>query len=113
MSQKRMWRVVYRKLLLVMVAGTLMSANAYGQEDHKSMHMDTNMQMGEMNAASVFLMNLSSGTAMNQQAWPMPMLMKSYGSWNAMFMGQGFILDTQQSGPRGGGKFYSLNWAMK
>jgi hypothetical protein len=29
-----------------------------------------------------------------------------------MFMGQAFIVDTQQSGPRGGDKFYSTNWLM-
>jgi len=29
-----------------------------------------------------------------------------------MFMGQGFLVDTQQSGPRGGDKLYSPNWFM-
>jgi hypothetical protein len=70
------------------------------------------MDMQEMNSASMFLMDLSSGTAMNPPAWPMPMVMKSLGSWNAMFMGQAFIVDTQQSGPRGGDKLYSSNWVM-
>jgi len=27
-------------------------------------------------------------------------------------MGQAFVMDTQQSGPRGGDKFYSTNWGM-
>ncbi len=29
-----------------------------------------------------------------------------------MFMGQAFLVDTQQTGPRGGDKFYSPNWGM-
>jgi hypothetical protein len=79
--------------------------------DHSSMSMPA-MRMPDMNAAGMFLMNLSSGTAANPAGWPMPMLMKPLGSWNMMFMGQGFINDTQQSGPRGGDKLFSTNWFM-
>jgi len=68
--------------------------------------------MTGMNAAGMFLMNNMSGTASNPNAWPMPMIMKPIGSWNTMFMGQAFLVDTQQSGPRGGDKFYSTNWFM-
>src|SRR5450631_2989256 len=70
------------------------------------------MNMVEMNSASMFLMNLASGTSSNPASWPMPMLMTHFGSWNTMFMGAGFVVDTQQSGPRGGDKFYSPNWFM-
>jgi hypothetical protein len=66
----------------------------------------------QMNEAGMYLMNLASGTSMNPQSWPMPMLMPRVGSWNLMFMGQAFLVDTQQSGPRGGDKFYAPNWAM-
>lgn len=72
----------------------------------------TGTQMGPMNAAGMFLMNSMSGTAVNPQAWPMPMRTETFCSWTAMFMGQAFIVDTQQSGPRGGDKFYSTNWFM-
>ena len=65
-----------------------------------------------MNKAGMYLMNLGSGTSMNPQSWPMPMLMPKLGSWNFMVMGQAFLVDTQQSGPRGGDKFYSPNWGM-
>lgn len=78
---------------------TLLAASARGQ-------------MVDMNPAGFFLMDLSSGTSMNPPGWPMPMAMRSFGSWNTMFMGQAFIDDTQQSGPRGGDKFYSTNWLM-
>lgn len=70
------------------------------------------MNMVDMNSASMDLMNVASGTAVNPQSWPMPMIMTHFGSWNAMFMGEGFLVNTQQSGPRGGDKFYSPNWFM-
>lgn len=70
------------------------------------------MNMGEMNVAGMFLMDNMSGTAVNPAAWPMPMWMKPVGAWNTMFMAEGFIDDTQQSGPRGADKLYSPNWFM-
>src|ERR1700690_2548768 len=72
----------------------------------------TTMNMVEMNAASMDLTNLASGTSANPAAWPMPMVMTHYGSWNTMFMGAAFLVDTQQSGPRGGDQLYSPNWLM-
>ncbi len=80
--------------------------------DSMPMEGHEGMQMKGMNSAGMFLMNLSSGTAVNPSGWKMPMLMKSFGSWNTMFMAQAFLIDTQQSGPRGGDKFYSSNWVM-
>ena len=66
----------------------------------------------EMNPAEMSLMGLASGTSANPAAWPMPMLMTQFGSWNATFMGTAFVSDIQQSGPRGGDKLYSTNWFM-
>ena len=66
----------------------------------------------DMNPAGMYLMNLASGTSSNPASWPMPMVMTHFGSWNAMFMGTAFVVDTQQSGPRGGDKLYSPNWFM-
>src|ERR1051326_8188661 len=51
----------------------------------------------QTNLAGLFLMNQASGTSMNPRSWPMPMLMSRLGSWNAMFMGQAYVLDTQQT----------------
>lgn len=70
------------------------------------------MQMDDMNAAGMHLMNLASGTAVNPESWQMPMLMTKFASWNAMFMGVGFVSDIQQSGSRGHDKLYSTNWFM-
>ena len=61
---------------------------------------------------AMYLMNLNSGTSLNPLGWNMPMLMQRKKSWTLMYMGQAFVMDTQQSGPRGGDKFYSTNWGM-
>ncbi|MEO8662725.1 MAG: hypothetical protein ABI693_29965 [Bryobacteraceae bacterium] len=74
--------------------------------DHSAMHHDS------LNRAAQFLMNQSSGTAIQAEAWPMPMIMTKLGSWRLMWMGEAFIVETQQSGPRGGDKLYSPNWGM-
>jgi hypothetical protein len=70
------------------------------------------MNHQNFNRAGMYLMNMSSGTAMNPYSWQMPMLMTQAGSWNLMFMGQAFLVDTQQSAPRAADKFYSANWFM-
>jgi hypothetical protein len=61
---------------------------------------------------SAYLMNLASGTSMNPESWPMPMLMERMGGWRLMLMGQAFVVETQQTGPRGAGKLYSPNMFM-
>jgi len=70
------------------------------------------MKMVDMNPASMYLMNLASGTSSNPASWPMPMVMTHFGSWNTTFMGAAFVVNTQQSEPRGGDKLYSPNWFM-
>lgn len=69
-------------------------------------------QMSDMNAAGMALMQEASGTSMNPTAGDMPMLMTHAFGLNWMFMGQAFLVDTQQSSPRGHDKFYSTNWFM-
>src|SRR5580693_8103107 len=61
---------------------------------------------------NIFLMNQASGTSVNPPAGPTPMVMNQLGSWSTSFMGQAFLVDTQQSGPRGGDKLYSSSWFM-
>ena len=57
-------------------------------------------------------MSLASGTSLNPDSWPMPMVMLPAGGWRFMLMGQAFLVDTQQTGPRGHDKFYAPNWGM-
>ncbi len=81
--------------------------------DHSKMAGHGGMDHGmQMNEAGMYLMEMASGTSMNPQSWEMPMLASKAGSWNLMFMGQGYLVDTQQSGPRGGDKLYAPNWFM-
>ncbi len=87
-------------------------SNGGGQDDSHAKDPAPAMNMVDMNPAGMDLMNLSSGTSVNAAAWPMPMVMTHFGTWNAMFMANGFLVDTQQSGPRGGDKLYSPNWFM-
>jgi hypothetical protein len=57
---------------------------------------------------------LSSGTSIQPKATSEsePMIHTSLGSWTFMFHANAFVVDTQQSGPRGHDKFYSANWLM-
>ena len=72
--------------------------SAYGQGmDHSK--MPGMAHMGGMNAAGMFLMDQASGTSMNPRSWPMPMMMAKFGSWQGMFMGSAFLVDTGQFGP--------------
>lgn len=97
--------------MLILTLEAASAALLCSQSDQSTMQMQ-GMQMQDMNPAEMFLMNLSSGTAMNPPAWPMPMARKPFGSWTTMFMAQAFLNETQQSGPRGGDKLYSTNWFM-
>ncbi len=54
----------------------------------------------------------TSGTSAEPNSTPVPMLMKVAHSWKLMFHANVFVLDEQQSGPRGGDKFFSTNWFM-
>jgi hypothetical protein len=90
--------------------GALPASEQMSGHEHREM---TGMNHGmHMNEAGMYLMNMASGTNMNPQSWPMPMLMPRIGSWNLMLMGQAFVVDTQESGPRGGDKLYSPNAFM-
>jgi hypothetical protein len=75
-------------------------------------HDMSNMLMGGSRQTGGFLMNLASGTSMNPQSWPMPMLMLNKSDWTFMLMGQAFLVDMQETGPRGHAKLYSPNYGM-
>ena len=53
-----------------------------------------------------------SGTSAEPDSTPVPMLMATKGKWQLMFHANVFVLDEQQSSPRGGDKFFSTNWFM-
>lgn len=54
----------------------------------------------------------ASGTGVEAASTPVPMLMRTKGSWALMFHANVIMLDQQQSSARGGDKFFSTNWFM-
>jgi hypothetical protein len=109
--EKRIAAVFAASALVLWAPAAL--AQGHDMQDMPGMdHSKMSHTMGDMNAAGMFLMNESSGTGFQPAAWPMPMVMTRAGDWHLLWMGQAFIVDTQQSGPRGSDKFYSTNWGM-
>jgi hypothetical protein len=100
----------------VIAVGVLFLVIAAAQEPHDMPHMQphdmSQMNMGGTNQAGDSLMNLASGTSMNPESWSMPMLMRNADGWRLMFMGSAFVVETQQTGPRGDDKFFSESWGM-
>jgi hypothetical protein len=54
----------------------------------------------------------ASGTDAEPNSTPIEMLMTTKRGWTLMFHGEGFLVETQQSGPRGNDKLFSTNWWM-
>src|SRR6185437_13987891 len=54
----------------------------------------------------------TSGTSAEPTSVTAPMLMSMKRNWMLMFHGNAFVVDTQQSSPRGGDKLFSTNWFM-
>ena len=68
-----------------------------------------------MHAASLIesrLQHATSGLDAEPNSTPIEMLMTTKGSWTLMFHGEGFVIETQQSGARGSDKLFSTNWWM-
>lgn len=57
---------------------------------------------------------LSSGTSVEPKTTSesASMIHTSLGKWTLMFHANAYVADTQQSGPRGGDKLFSINWLM-
>jgi hypothetical protein len=53
-----------------------------------------------------------SGTDVDTISTPSDMLMIMKGKWHLMLHGEAFLNELQQSGSRGGDKFFSTNWLM-
>lgn len=101
--------MVFRKEFSILVLLSLAPVRLAGQE-HDHSHSGTGM--ADMNEAAMSLMTIASGTSVNPASWPIPMLMEHFANWNTMLMGTAFLVDTQQSGLRGGDKLYATDWIM-
>ncbi|HEV2720985.1 MAG TPA: hypothetical protein VG323_13265, partial [Thermoanaerobaculia bacterium] len=85
-------------------------ALAQMQMEHE--HMQHGQMQMSHDAASELLMRQASGTSMNPAATPMHMTMAMHGQWMTMLHGLAFLNAATNSGPRGGDKVFSTNWAM-
>jgi hypothetical protein len=94
---------------LLLLLALALPALSYSQMDMRHMgqahpHAPSFVQTVEAHA--------TSGTSIEPNSTPAPMLMTTRGQWMLMFHANAFLVDTQQSGPRGKDKFFSTNWMM-
>jgi hypothetical protein len=83
-----------------------------GMEMPAMQHDHDAMAMLRENFVQYILSHTSSGTSVEPISTQAPMLMTMKGSWTLMFHANVFVIDEQQSGPRGGDKFFSTSWFM-
>jgi hypothetical protein len=112
-------------LLLAMPVLTGARQNGKKDDDMRDMPGMDSSQMHGMNIGGSELMTMrpqiflqeivrhaGSGTSVEPGSTPVPMLMTSKGKWNLMSHANVFVMDEQQSGPRGVDRFFSTNWLM-
>jgi hypothetical protein len=118
------------KLLAILALLLVSPAHAGAQQSKKDNDMQgmPGMENGQMQGMQMggddlittypktFLQKIvhhtTSGTSAEPNSTPVPMLMATKGAWMLMFHANVFLLDQQQSSPRGGDKFFSTNWFM-
>jgi hypothetical protein len=95
---------------------------AQGDAQHAG-HEGSSLQMGTtglmtmpgmqpQNFLQAIAHHAASGTSAEPISTPTPMLMTMKGPWMLMFHANVFVLDEQQSSPRGADRFFSTNWLM-
>jgi len=86
------------------IPGTDMGNKNPGGNDLMTMSPETFLQE--------IVSHTASGTSAEPDSVRVPMLMTTKHRWNLMFHANAFVLDEQQSSPRGEDKFFSTNWLM-
>lgn len=114
--------IVLELSLLSLVAQQGSPDQSMGGMKMPSNHMSSHEQMNGMSEMmdqmhpKTFIQEIrhhaTSGTSAEPNSISAPMLMSMKSKWMLMFHGNAFVVDTQQSSPRGGDKFYSTNWFM-
>jgi hypothetical protein len=91
-----------KRIVITATIALSLTVPAVGQES---------MNMAGMENSVGFL---SSGTSIEPRSTTesSPMFHATLGNWVFMFHANAFLVNTQQSGPRGGDKLFSTNWAM-
>jgi hypothetical protein len=105
---------------ILFVSGTALAQQSGLQDTTGMDHRMPGMQMsgtGTMNMQpDTFIQEIlnhdTSGTSAEPNSTPVPMLMTKRGPWSLMFHANVFVLDEQQSGPRGADRFFSTSWLM-
>lgn len=82
------------------------------QAQSMSTNPDAPMSLQPQTFLHAITRHTSSGTDSQPDSTPAPMWMTTKGAWTLMFHANVFVLDEQQSGARGGDKFFSTNWFM-
>lgn len=67
---------------------------------------------GDLPLLDAILHHSGSGTSLEPESTPSPMLMTTAGKWRLMFHGNASVNELQQTGPRGGDRFFSTSWFM-
>ena len=115
-----------RKMFLQLIAAALVTTlllvsprRAAAQDGGNDKDMSGMPGMGQMHdgmqshlLVESLIMHATSGTDAEPNSTPVSMLMTTKAGWTLMFHGEGFLIDVQQSGPRGSDKFFSTNWWM-
>ena len=82
-------------------------------QDMKQMKMESGSTNGQPETfIEEIMLRGVSGTSAEPNSTPIPMVMSMKGKWMLMFHANVFLVDEQQSGARGGDKFFSTNWFM-
>ena len=103
-----MFKVLSFTLLLCCLAAAQDMPMHHGMAGMEGQHMEmhSNAFIASIEHHSI------SGTDAEPSSTPSSMLMTASGKWMLMFHGEAFLNEIQQSGPRGGDKFFSTNWLM-
>jgi hypothetical protein len=98
----------------ILASACASQARAQGQDPMQGMNMPAanTGNRGTTEGAANILMQHSVGTGANPASARSSMLITKARGWRLMLHGEGFISDTQQTGPLGADKFFSTNWFM-
>src|ERR1035437_2110609 len=101
------WKLLVQRIPVL--AGLLVTS-AFGQSMPSMPGMSPGMQASSF--VEAIENHATSGTSVEPDSTPVPMMMSMYGGWMWMLHGEAFVNAIQQSGPRGGDKVFSTNWII-
>jgi hypothetical protein len=105
-NEHRAWAAT---LALAFIFCAPVSTAAQQMQDMPGMQQKQSAMAGPL---GISMDRMGSGTTWIPDAIALPATHKTFGSWNVMLHGIGFIQYDKQGGPRGADQFGSLNWAM-